>query len=569
MVLLSTSFRNQALLRVGAEFLKRTVTFSLLLLATGLSPCYGQESDAGRRIYAENAQSVLLLYAQSADGQFVAQGTGFVIEGQRIVTNAHVANAGKIFVELGPARVATHVEKIFGFDDLAILQVAEIQLTVKALRLSNGDTATGMVVYAIGNPEGLEKTISQGVVSGQREVDGRKLLQITATLSHGSSGGPIFNSSGEVIGVAVGSMTSGQNLNFAIPVSLLEKTLSGANRTDSSSTLGTLGQIHELDQVQREEAYSEDADSPWQSTERQIATLLEKAFGEAGTNSDALVSVSEAAVREGELDIAVQAAQRAVESRPSVETQLSLAKALNSKGLWSQTDDRKELYNKAERAARAAVAAAHPPSGETYFVLGNILENEGSYIQADTELRRALALEQKIADKDAQSESLRDLILCASNLNKEAEAQQWFDALVSLGGATPFDWSSQAGRLEGISKFKDAGDAYRVGANSGGPYAYWCKAATDYVLAPDFDLGLSSARTCIELGIGKDGSEINLAKAHREIADILNERGVYSEALSHSKEATVLTPKDAFAFDSMAVALTGLHRPQEAIVAGQ
>lgn len=69
----------------------------------------------------------------------------------------------------------------------------------------------------MGNPQGLEGTFSQGIVSSIREVGADKLLQITAPISPGSSGGPLLNGKGEVIGVSVATFRGGQNLNFAIP----------------------------------------------------------------------------------------------------------------------------------------------------------------------------------------------------------------------------------------------------------------------------------------------------------------------------------------------------------------
>lgn len=351
---------------------------------------------------------------------------------------------------------------------------------------------------------------------------------------------------------------------------MLESVLSGASRLDSKSAVATLDQIQRLDDVQKQAGYSQDADSPWQTTQKQINTLLDKAFGEAGTNPDALLGVSEAAAREGQLDLAIQAAELAVESAPSASAQLDLAKVLNSKGFWSKAEEQKDLFARAERAARASVAASRSPTGEMQYVLGDILENEGSYTDAESHLRQALAFGQKTSDKDIQASTLRDLILCAYNSKKETDGQRWFDALVSLGEAKFYDWNGQAERLATASKFKDSGDAYVAGANSDGPYTYWCSAATEYMLASsEEDLVLSSARKCIELGISQDGSESHLADAHEYIGEILNERGVYSEGLSHSKEATVLAPKDPFGFDGMAIALIGLHRPQEAIVAAQ
>src|SRR5205814_3847452 len=75
----------------------------------------------------------------------------------------------------------------------------------------------GDAVYAIGNPIGLEGTFSQGVVSGVRAFGSDRLLQITAPISPGSSGGPVLDQTGTVVGVSVMSIVTGQNLNFAIP----------------------------------------------------------------------------------------------------------------------------------------------------------------------------------------------------------------------------------------------------------------------------------------------------------------------------------------------------------------
>jgi S1-C subfamily serine protease len=81
----------------------------------------------------------------------------------------------------------------------------------------------GETVFAVGNPRGLEGTFSAGIVSGYREIKGLSLLQITAPISPGSSGGPIADEKGEVIGIAVATFRGGQNLNFAIPVRYIKQ----------------------------------------------------------------------------------------------------------------------------------------------------------------------------------------------------------------------------------------------------------------------------------------------------------------------------------------------------------
>jgi S1-C subfamily serine protease len=75
----------------------------------------------------------------------------------------------------------------------------------------------GERVYAIGAPEGLELTISEGLVSGLREYENVRVIQTSAAISHGSSGGGLFDVNGRLIGITTFSLKEGQNLNFALP----------------------------------------------------------------------------------------------------------------------------------------------------------------------------------------------------------------------------------------------------------------------------------------------------------------------------------------------------------------
>lgn len=84
----------------------------------------------------------------------------------------------------------------------------------------------------------LQNTLSDGIVSGIRLGDGYKYFQISAPISHGSSGGPIFNSNGEVIGIAVATIEEGQNLNFALPIDYAKGML-------TSTEMRTLASVYE------------------------------------------------------------------------------------------------------------------------------------------------------------------------------------------------------------------------------------------------------------------------------------------------------------------------------------
>jgi hypothetical protein len=156
-------------------------------------------------------------------------GTGFVVSRDgKIATNLHViGSAQEATVVLADKREFKDVEVMAVDDqhDLIVLRIGAKNL----IPLPLGDSAkvkAGERVVAIGNPLGLDYTISDGLVSAVREVTPQlTVLQISAPISPGSSGGPLFNERGEVIGISTLIVTQGQNLNFGMPVNQLKPML--------------------------------------------------------------------------------------------------------------------------------------------------------------------------------------------------------------------------------------------------------------------------------------------------------------------------------------------------------
>ncbi|HSY21133.1 MAG TPA: trypsin-like peptidase domain-containing protein [Polyangiaceae bacterium] len=152
-------------------------------------------------------------------------GTGFLVKSDGwIATNMHVVVGGpKVRVTLRDSRELDVVEVLAASPeyDLALLRVEAHGLP--ALALGDSDAMRpGDPVVAIGNPLGLEDTVSNGLVSARRKVDGgAEVLQISAPIAPGSSGGPIFNEKGEVIGIATAIVQGGQNINFGVPARYL------------------------------------------------------------------------------------------------------------------------------------------------------------------------------------------------------------------------------------------------------------------------------------------------------------------------------------------------------------
>lgn len=150
-------------------------------------------------------------------------GTGFVIDPAGVVvTNLHVVAAMDVIRVKLLDGTTIAVDEIVAFDpehDLALLRVAR-PTPLPALQLGDSaQVAAGDPVLAIGNPLGvLDYTVSDGLISSVRQLaPGLTLLQISAPISQGSSGGPLFNAAGEVIGVSTAVFTEGQNLNFGVP----------------------------------------------------------------------------------------------------------------------------------------------------------------------------------------------------------------------------------------------------------------------------------------------------------------------------------------------------------------
>lgn len=184
-------------------------------------------------IAAAAAKAVVSIKTIDSRGTELGSGTGWVVEASgTIVTNYHViAGANSLIVTLPSGEVFDRVY-VVAMDrerDLALLRISAGKLAV--LALGNDDVVrVGDRIYAMGNPLGLDRTFSDGLVSSKRVLRGTQQLQITAPISPGSSGGPVMNAAGEVIGVAASQMSEGQNLNLAIPSRYVRFLLDGPRR---------------------------------------------------------------------------------------------------------------------------------------------------------------------------------------------------------------------------------------------------------------------------------------------------------------------------------------------------
>ena len=165
------------------------------------------------------AATVYLEMADKDDNLLVF-GSGFFVEQSQIATNLHIVEgAAKGTAKLAGSSTEYTVDGIVATDeknDLAILKVTGFE--GEPLSLGDSNTAkTDETVYVAGNPKGLEGKFSSDTINTIHEEDAKKRFQMTALIAPGSSGGPVLNGNGEVIGISLITLEDGQNLNVAIP----------------------------------------------------------------------------------------------------------------------------------------------------------------------------------------------------------------------------------------------------------------------------------------------------------------------------------------------------------------
>ncbi len=200
-----------------------------LLVTLIASPAFGQQSAT---VAKKESATVVEITVFDQDGKVLSSGSGFIVRADGVlVSNNHVIDgASSASVTLPNGDIFDDVTLLDSDKrrDLVLLKIKALNLLVS--RLGDSDAVdVGQHVIAIGNPEGLVRSVSDGIVSAMRQADGFKVIQVTAPVSPGSSGGPLFNDDGQVIGVTSGAM-DGQNLNLAVPINYLKPLLLDIDR---------------------------------------------------------------------------------------------------------------------------------------------------------------------------------------------------------------------------------------------------------------------------------------------------------------------------------------------------
>jgi len=343
----------------------------LLLIAVSLflfsaSPAFAQESlpDLVRRVKPQ----VVAIATYDSQGEALMTGSGFFVRPGQVVTNLHVIRGaqrceiktldgkGKVFPVAGTLAVDEE-------GDLALLSVEMPADRPRAGELASVLPDEGEQIVVIGNPLKLEGSVTDGIISAVREVPNvGKIIQITAPISHGNSGSPVFNMKGQVVGVVTVRVTNGQNINLAIGAARVEQLRPGQLRS-----IAALPAKERLSDI-AESSYRTGLDSLWLGNYDNAIGYFETAANRNPRRADAWVQVGYCKVKQGKTEEGIRAYQHALQLKPdSEEIHNKLGDAYYYAGRMREAI---ASYNRAA-TLRPDNADAHYNLAVAYFETGN------------------------------------------------------------------------------------------------------------------------------------------------------------------------------------------------------
>ena len=362
---------------------KQRFVFLALFLAVMAVPVARAESDLPA-IVKRISPSVVGVICYDKDGEVISQGSGFFINKQgHIATNRHVLrSASRAEVKTAEGEVypvtKTLAEDVDG--DLMLVSVEILPEKVQPLTLSSSLPDVGENVVVIGSPFGLEQTVTDGIVSAVRDIQGfGHIIQITAPASPGSSGSPVVNMKGKVIGVASFQIVEGQNLNFAIPSERVTGLTRGRTSDVSSIDEPPSAALDGLPSRRAEGPYFTGLSFIWIEDYENALSYFEKAVKKNPRDADAHFYVGCCRAKLGRFREAIEAYKQAIRIKPDfAEAHCCLGLDYGSLGRFREAI---EAFKQAIRI-NPNFAEAHGGLGMAYFSLGRFREAIEAYKQA-------------------------------------------------------------------------------------------------------------------------------------------------------------------------------------------
>jgi tetratricopeptide (TPR) repeat protein len=350
--------------------MKHLLSFTILFAALLNVHAQDQLPELVRRI----KPSAVAIETFDARGEKLSRGSGFFIGADRVVTNRHVidnAYRAEIHSYNGNVYPVKGVIAVDAEGDLALLRVDAPPNQVRPLSLDRTSPQEGESVVVIGNPFGLEGSVTNGIVSAVRDIPtfGR-IIQITAPISPGSSGSPVVNMQGQVIGVATLQITGGQSVNFAIPSERISQLQSGP-LLSLSDLVATAGRNKRAKAVQ---SFRDGLSFLSKDDCEKALPYFEKAVESDSNYAEAWAQSGFCKEKLGRHAEAIEASKRAVALRPSAESFFNIGLA----------NYYLKQYREAVENYRQAIRLDPYNAADAYYALGLVYRDWG---RADDEIQ--------------------------------------------------------------------------------------------------------------------------------------------------------------------------------------
>ena len=379
-------------------------------------------------------------------GEKLSRGSGFFIETDRIVTNRHVLE-GAFRAEVHSSSGTTYpVKGVLAVDaegDLAVLKIDAPTPAIRPLPLDKTSPQEGESVVVIGNPLGLEGSVTNGIVSAVRDIPtfGR-IIQITAAISAGSSGSPVVNMQGQVIGIATLQITGGQSVNFAIPSERISQ-LQIASVMSLGDLVATTGRNKRAKAVQ---SFRDGLSFLSKDDCEKALPYFEKAIESDGTYAEAWAQAGFCNEKLGKHAEALEASKKAVSLRPSAESYFNIGLA----------NFYLKQYRDAAEGYRSAIKLDPYNSADAYYALGLVYRDWG---KADDEIQAYKQAIKLRPDYTVAYERLGSRYLKSRKFN---EAVEVFRQLAALKPGDPFAPNSLGEAYVELNRLNEAVESFRL-----------------------------------------------------------------------------------------------------------
>ena len=332
--------------------------------------------------------SVVAISTYDSNGEPLMTGSGFFLRSGQVVTNLHVIRGavkaeiktldgkGKVFPVNGTLAVDEE-------GDLALLSIDMPLERSRGTELASDLPDEGEPIFVIGNPLKLEGSVSDGIVSAVREVpNSYRIIQITAPISHGNSGSPVFNLKGQVLGVVTIKVTNGQNINLAIAAARVAELKPGKLQPLNELSAKGKGDI-------AESLYRSGLDSLWLGNYDNAVGYFENAANRNPKRAEAWVQVGYCKVKQGKNEEAIRAYLQALQLKP------------NDADIHNKLGDAYYYAGRLREAIDAYTEAARlrPDCAETFYNLAVAYSESGNPGMAATEARILQKLDPKLYEK--------------------------------------------------------------------------------------------------------------------------------------------------------------------------